>query len=67
MGGLLDVLHQWQHMISSSPPCDPNEEEAYIVRVRALEFCGDVAGIARQSHELVTVHSLFTLPLTAES
>jgi hypothetical protein len=43
------------------PPCDPNEEETYVVPVRALEFCGDVAA------SLVTVHSLFTLPSTAEN
>jgi hypothetical protein len=35
--------------------------------VRALEFCGDVTGTARQSHELVTVHSLFTLSLTNDN
>jgi hypothetical protein len=35
------------------PPCDPNEGEAYVVP--------DVTDIARQSHELVTLHSLFTL------
>jgi hypothetical protein len=35
--------------------------------VRALEFCGDVAGTARQVHELVTTHSLFTLSSTAEN
>jgi hypothetical protein len=49
------------------PPCDPNEEEAYVVPVRALEFCGDVAGTARQVHEPVTTHSLFTLSSTAEN
>ena len=49
------------------PSCDPNEEEAFVVPVRALEFSGDVIGIARQSHELVTVHSLFTISLADDS
>jgi hypothetical protein len=43
------------------------EEEAFVVPVRALEFSGDVIGIARQSHELVTVHSLFTISLADDS
>jgi hypothetical protein len=45
------------------PPCDPNEKDGYVIPVRALEFSGDVTGAARQSHEWVTPHSLFTLSL----
>jgi hypothetical protein len=48
-------------------PCDPNEEEAFVVPIRALEFSRDVIGIARQSHDLVTVHSLFTISLADDS
>jgi hypothetical protein len=49
------------------PPCDPNGEEAYVVPVRALDFCGDVTGMARQSHKLVNIHSLFTLSLANDN
>ena len=49
------------------PPCDPNEEDGYVIPVRALEFSGDVTGVARQSYELVTQHSLFTLSLADDN